>query len=438
MATLKKRSTNPQLPSNSSHKDKSIDKEKIAAVLWGNTMEYFDNLVYVHMLVIITPLFFPTNDPLALSILAATGFSINYLARPFGALLFGYIGDKVGRRISLYISITLMFLATGFIGVLPTYAQTGIYASAGLLILRFLQGLSCSGEASGALIYVMESVPKNKLYFYSALYNATITGGGVIAAFVITFSLSFLSAEDAWRYPFQVAAVVGCLGLLLRYNLAETEEFKKQKEKSKTLKLRQVLLERKNLINIFRVGSFSLFDAATFWVTYVFLTGLLSKHVGLDSKFVVIHNGAVMIFEIISGFIAARLALKFSGIKIALRAVYLILLSIIPLLLFIESVNYAYLAILLAQMIIIGCGNTFCVSTDPLRAYLFPVIGRFMGMAFGVSIGRVIGYVIGGYLLIAFNHLFGQIGGAIYLLIFTVPALIAVQTLAPESQAQLK
>lgn len=432
---LKKQSTGSR-----AHHDfsgKSIDREKIAAVLWGNTMEYFDNLVYVHMLVIITPLFFPTTDPLALSILAATGFSINYVARPFGALLFGYIGDKVGRRISLYISITLMFLATGFIGVLPTYAQTGIYASAGLLILRFLQGLSCSGEASGALIYVMESVPKNKRYFYSALYNATITGGGVIAAFVITFSLSFLSAESAWRYPFQVAALVGCLGLLMRYNLAETKEFKEQKEKCKDLKLRQVLLERKNLINIFRVGSFSLFDAATFWVTYVFLTGLLSKYIGLDSKYVVIHNGAVMVFEIMIGFLSAKLSLKFGGTRIALRAIYLIILSIIPLLFFIESMNYAYFAILLAQMLIIGCGNTFCVATDPLRAYLFPVIGRFMGMAFGVSLGRVVGYVIGGYLLIAFNHVFGQIGGAIYLLIFTLPALWAVLTLRSESEEQL-
>lgn len=359
MTALKKK---PPSARTSSDKINPMDKEKIAAVLWGNTMEYFDNLVYVHMLVIITPLFFPTNDPLALSILAATGFSINYLARPFGALLFGYIGDKVGRRIALYTSITLMFLATGFIGVLPTYAQTGIYASAGLLILRFLQGLSCSGEASGALIYVMESVPKNQRYFYSALYNATITGGGVIAAFVITFSLSFLSEEDAWRYPFQVAAIVGCLGLLLRYNLAETEEFKAQKEKCKVLKLSQILLEKRNLTNIFRVGSFSLFDAATFWVTYVFLTGLLSKHVGLDSKYLVIHNGSVMVFEILSGFVAARLSLRLNGIKVALHAVYLIILSIIPLLLFIESVNYAYLAILLAQMIVIGCGIPFVLQ----------------------------------------------------------------------------
>ncbi len=428
---MKKQPVSSYAQPDSSSRSKPVEKEKIAAVLWGNTMEYFDNLVYVHMLVIITPLFFPTSDPLALSILAATGFSINYVARPFGALLFGYIGDKIGRRISLYISITLMFLATGFIGVLPTYAQTGIYASAGLLILRFLQGLSCSGEASGALIYVMESIPKKKRYFYSALYNATITGGGVIAAFVITFSLSFLNEESAWRYPFQIAAFVGCLGLLMRYNLAETKEFKAQKEKSKALKLRQVLLEKENLKSIFRVGSFSLFDAATFWMTYVFLTGLLSKHLGLGSQYVVLHNGAVMIFEIMMGFIAAKLSLRLGGVKIALRSVYLIIVSIIPLLLFIEFINYAYFSILLTQMFIIACGSTFCVSTDPLRAYLFPVVGRFMGLAFGVSLGRVIGYVIGGYLLIAFNHLFGQMGGAIYLLIFTLPALWAVKTLIP-------
>jgi len=185
------------------------------------------------MMVIITTLFFPPNDPLALSILATTGFAVNYLARPIGAFFFGYIGDKFGRRLSLYISITMMLLATGFIGVLPVYAQVGVYASVSLLILRFFQGISCSGEATGALVYVMESIPYHQRFFYSALYNATIISGGVIAALVIAFSLSFLKSENAWRYPFQIAALVGIVGLLMRYNLSETKEFKAKKKQIK-------------------------------------------------------------------------------------------------------------------------------------------------------------------------------------------------------------
>lgn len=408
---------------------KAVDKEQIAAVLWGNTMEYFDSLMYVHMMVIITSLFFPPSEPVALSILATTGFAVNYLARPVGAFLFGYIGDKFGRRLSLYISITMMLLATGFIGVLPVYAQVGIYASISLLILRFFQGISCSGEASGALIYLMESIPYSQRFFYSALYNATIISGGVIAALVIVLSLSLLSAENAWRYPFQIAAFVGIVGLLMRYNLSETKEFKAKKKQIKETSLKKTLLQKANFKNILRVAGFSSFDASTFWVCYVFLSDLLKSQVGLNPKQIVLHNGGVMVFQILTGFLIAKMAPRMGERKLGLWGIYSLVLLILPIFFFIKISNFSYAVITLAQLLTISSGNAFVIATDPLRVFLFPVIGRFMGMAMGISLGRVIGYVIGAYLLIAFNYVFGYIGGAIYLLMFSLPAWWAIRTL---------
>ena len=416
-------------PSDYLKNSQQVDKEQIAAVLWGNTMEYFDSLMYVHMMVIITTLFFPPNDHLALSILATTGFAVNYLARPIGAFFFGYIGDKFGRRLSLYISITMMLLATGFIGVLPVYAQVGVYASISLLILRFFQGISCSGEATGALVYVMESIPYRQRFFYSALYNATIISGGVIAALVIVFSLSFLKAENAWRYPFQIAAFVGIIGLLMRYNLSETKEFKAKKKEIKETSLRKTLLQKKNIRNILRVAGFASFDASTFWVCYVFLADLLKTQVGLNPTKIVLHNGGVMIFQILTGFMIAKVALRMGERKLGLWAIYSLALLILPIFLLVKISNFSYAVITLAQLITISSGNAFVIATDPLRVFLFPVIGRFMGMAVGISLGRVMGYVIGAYLLIAFNYAFGYIGGAIYLLIFTLPAWWAIRTL---------
>ena len=406
-----------------------VDREQIAAVLWGNTIEYFDSLMYVHMMVIIAALFFPPQEPLALSIFAVTGFAVNYLARPIGALFFGYIGDKLGRKMALYISITMMMIATGFIGVLPVYAQAGLYASAALLILRFFQGMSCSGEASGALIYLMESVPYSERFFYSAFYNATIISGGVIAALVITFSLSFLSSENAWRIPFQIAAVVGILGLLMRYNLKETEEFQIHKGKKNNPPLKKILFQKENVKNIFRVAGFSSLDAATFWACYVFLADLLKSQVGLDSKRIVMHNGCVMVFQIITGFLIAKKAPLLGEKKLALLSIYTLILSILPIFWLIHLTNYSYLMVTLAQLVVISAGNAFVVATDPLRVFFFPVIGRFIGMAFGISLGRVLGYIVGGYLLIALNYFLGYSGGAIYLFIFAIPAWMAIHSL---------
>jgi len=422
-------------PSNSSKT--SGNSMQSVAVLLGNTMEYFDNFVYVHMLVIISPLFFPEVDPFALSIFAVTSFAINYIARPFGALFFGYLGDRVGRRTSLYLSLALMFLATGAMGILPTYSQIGIYASAALLVFRFLQGLSCSGESSGALIYVMESVPPAKRFFYSAMYNATITGGGVIAALVISLSLSLLGEETSWRYPFIIAAMVGALGLVFRYNLNETREFKAHQRESDDFKIRYALLNRLNAIRISRVASFAAFDAATFWVTYIAFTLYLKDNVGLTSVQVVMHNGGVMICEIAAGFVAARLVLNSSPRLFALRTVGVMIASIFPLLLLIRYTGFSYAAVLFAQLFVITCGNFFCVSTDPCRARMFPVIGRFLSMALGVSFGKMLSYVLGAYMLIWLQQLFGEFSVGVYLMLFGTPVILALVTMPEEKEGFL-
>ena len=264
--------------------------------------------------------------------------------------------------------------------------------------------------------------------FYSALYNATIISGGVIAALVIVFSLSFLKAENAWRYPFQIAALVGIVGLLMRYNLSETKEFKAKKKQIKETSLRKTLLQKQNIRSMLRVAGFASFDASTFWVCYVFLADLLKTQVGLNPTKIVLHNGGVMIFQILTGFMIAKVALRMGERKLGLFAIHSLALLILPVFILVKLSNFSYAVITLAQLITISSGNAFVIATDPLRVFLFPVIGRFMGMAVGISLGRVMGYVIGAYLLIAFDYMFGYIGGAIYILIFTLPAWWAIRT----------
>jgi len=124
--------------------------------------------------------------------------------------------------------------------------------------------------------------------------------------------------------------------------------------------------------------------------------------------------------------------------KLGLWAIYSLALLILPIFLLVKISHFSYAVITLAQLITISSGNAFVIATDPLRVFLFPVIGRFMGMAVGISLGRVMGYVIGAYLLIGFNYVFGYIGGAIYLLIFILPAWGAIYTLDVKRFALLR
>ena len=140
---------------NSSKLNKA-QKEAIGLLSIGTFLEYFDLMLYVHMAVLLNELFFPKTDPFTASLLSAFAFCSTYLLRPFGALIFGYIGDNIGRKATVIITTLLMAFSCFTMAILPTYAQIGITAAWIVTICRIIQGMSSMGEFIGAQLYLTE------------------------------------------------------------------------------------------------------------------------------------------------------------------------------------------------------------------------------------------------------------------------------------------
>jgi MHS family proline/betaine transporter-like MFS transporter len=164
------------------------ESRNITATIIGNILELYDFTVFAFFAPIISNLFFPKQDPLVALIATFSVFAIGYCMRPIGGIIFGHIGDRVGRKPALLISITIMSLATILIGCLPTYRQLGVTAALLLVFLRLLQGLAAGGELAGSIVYTLEQAPPNRRGFYSSWTTAgAITGvllGSLVGAII--------------------------------------------------------------------------------------------------------------------------------------------------------------------------------------------------------------------------------------------------------------
>ncbi|HEY8743288.1 MAG TPA: MFS transporter, partial [Chloroflexota bacterium] len=182
--------------------------------------------------------FFPSGDPTGALLSSLATFGAGFAVRPFGAALFGRIGDIVGRKFTFLVTIGLMGLSTAAVGLLPTFAQIGYVAPLLLLILRLLQGLALGGEYGGAAIYVAEHSPDNKRGAYTSWIQTTATVGLLLALTVIGIvrvSMSDASFKDfGWRLPFLLSAVLVVMALYVRLKLQETPLFTRLKDAGKS------------------------------------------------------------------------------------------------------------------------------------------------------------------------------------------------------------
>ena len=197
----------------------------ILAGIAGNVMEWYDFTVYGYFAAVIGRAFFPTEDPIS-SLLAAFGvFAAGFLMRPFGSLIFGHVGDKMGRKAALTASVALMALPTFLIGFLPTYQQIGIAGSALLVLLRLVQGLSVGGEYTTSAIFLVERSTPAHRGFLGSFGPFGACGGVLLGSAIGALVTSVLEPASVqswgWRVPFVLGISVGLFGLYLRRQLVE-------------------------------------------------------------------------------------------------------------------------------------------------------------------------------------------------------------------------
>jgi MFS family permease len=214
--------------------DPKRDRLVITASSLGTVFEWYDFFVYGILGALIGKLFFPSDNPTAAMLASLAVFGAGFGVRPLGAIVFGYLGDKIGRKYTFLVTISLMGGATAAIGFLPTFASIGVTAAVLLLILRCLQGLALGGEYGGAAIYVAEHAPKGKRGQYTSWIQASVAGGFLLAVTVVLVTRTSMSTEAfeawGWRVPFLISILLLAISLWIRLKLSESPVFKAMKE----------------------------------------------------------------------------------------------------------------------------------------------------------------------------------------------------------------
>jgi MFS family permease len=214
------------------------DRLIIVASSLGTVFEWYDFFVYGTLAVLLGKLFFPSDNPTAGLLLSLATFGAGFGVRPIGALIFGVLGDRIGRKHTFLATITLMGVATALVGFLPTFAQAGIWAPTLLVGLRLLQGLALGGEYGGAAIYVAEHAPKGRRGFFTSFIQASVVGGFLLSLMVV-LGTTALVGKDAfatwgWRVPFVVSLLLLAVSLYIRLKLRESPIFMAMKAKGTT------------------------------------------------------------------------------------------------------------------------------------------------------------------------------------------------------------
>ena len=218
----------------------------------GTTVEWYDFFLYgVAAGIVFNKLYFPSEDPVVGTLLAFATFAIGFVARPVGGLLFGHIGDRVGRKGTLIATMLLMGVATFLIGVLPTYDTLGTAAPVLLIILRLLQGLAVGGEWGGAVLMAVEYAPRHRRGVFGSIPQMGLALGLIMGTGVFALIEWVLDDDDflawGWRIAFMLSAVLVIVGLVIRLKVLETPAFRKLEEQEARAAVPAVELFRSRL-----------------------------------------------------------------------------------------------------------------------------------------------------------------------------------------------
>ncbi|MFG3143231.1 glycine betaine/L-proline transporter ProP [Streptomyces sp. NPDC048243] len=216
--------------------DPALVKRAVKAAALGNAMEWFDFGVYSYIAVTLGKVFFPSGNPTAQLLSTFGAFAAAFLVRPLGGMVFGPLGDRIGRQKVLALTMIMMAAGTFAIGLIPSYASIGVGAPILLLAARLVQGFSTGGEYAGASTFIAEYAPDKKRGFFGSWLEFGTLAGYIGGAGLVTLMTALLSTDDllswGWRIPFLIAGPMGIIGLYLRMRLEETPAFTAELDKA--------------------------------------------------------------------------------------------------------------------------------------------------------------------------------------------------------------
>lgn len=363
-----------------------MEKEKILfAGMIGSMLEFYDFTLFGLLLPIMAPLFFPSSDPLTSLLASYLVFAVGFFSYPLGALLFGYIGDRYGRKKALVLSITLMSIPTAFIGLLPTYAQVGIFASVLLFICRFIQGICAGGEYNGSAIFVIEHADFHKRGFWGSLVAASGTFGALLAALAVTLVIPL--APWAWRIPFLAGILIGVTGFYIRKKVGETPEFQNVSSSfNQKIPLFEVFkhhpIAALCAIGCSALGTVPFYLVIGFFNTYFVMVERFTQSTSIHL------NTACLLFCVTTMPLAGYLADKIGYRRLMYFSAFTTICFSVPFFTFMQSSSVTI--ILSAELFLLGLSQCFVAPLNAFLATLFPANIRCSGITLGYCLGMAI------------------------------------------------
>lgn len=405
---------------------KKEQKEAIGLLQIGTFLEYFDLMLYVHMAVLLNDLFFPKTDPHTARLLAAFSFSSAFVLRPFGALIFGWIGDNIGRKATVVITTALMAMSCITMYMLPTYDQIGITASWIMIICRAMQGMSSMGEVIGAELYLTETIKRPAIFPVVGFITVSLTLGGVAALAIASLATS--QGFD-WRYAFLIGAFIAMIGAIARTRLRETSDFVNAKREiniifektgidQKTLQKNPIYNEKVNKMTPIAYFLLECSAPACFFLIYGYSSNILKEFFDYTPTQIIHQNFIVTIIEFLVLLFITFLSFKIYPLKI-LKVKLVMFCGFILIYPYILTNASSPFEVMLTQLGIVFLGVNV-LPAGPIFYSHFPIFKRFTYTGFAYALSRAIVHLITSFGFIYLTECLGYYG----ILVIMVPIIL--------------
>jgi MHS family proline/betaine transporter-like MFS transporter len=395
----------------------------------GNVLEWYDFAVYAFLVPIFSKLFFPENTPGVAILLTLAVFGSGFVARPLGAVVFGHLGDKHGRRVALSAVMILMGLSTFAMGLLPTHSSVGVAAPILLVALRLVQGLSSGGEWGGSAAFVVEYAPERRRGLFGGIHVAGVAAGFLVGVGVVSVCNALATPQEmlawVWRVPLLLGLAVAFVGFVVRYGMADTPSYREAATKGETVDSPLKVTFGQNLGRVVSVFGLTVHHAISGWVFLAYIVTYLTTIVKLPLAQALSVNLWALAVGVVLTPITGALSDRFGRRPVMITACVLMILFVVPAFQAMNSGEYKL--VLLAQ-----CGMMAILSLylGPIGAALvecFPTNIRYSGLSVSYNVAHSL---LGGFAPFIAQYLVtttgSQIAPAYYVVAGAVVSLLVV------------
>lgn len=417
--------------------------EAVAASTIGTTIEWYDFFLYGFAAVVVFPtLFFPQSDPWTAQLLSFGTYSLGFFARPVGGVIFGYMGDRLGRKATLVTTLILMGFSTLAIGFLPVYADIGIAAPIMLTLLRFLQGLGVGGEWGGAVLMAVEYGHRGRRGLLASFPQAGVPLGLLTASGALSICQASMTSQEffawGWRIPFYFSGLLIVIGLLIRLRILETPLFAELLEKKQTADAPIRETFRNHWREILLAAGARMAENASFYLFTVWVISYGEKVLGMQKSLLFMGVQIAAACELLTIPLFGALSDRLTRRKMYMAGCAFLIAFAFPFFAMLQTREPIW--VILAIVLIINGSHAVLYS---IQASLIPELFGTRIRCTGASIGYQLGAPLaGGLAPIIAHQLTGSFPGqswpvALYIILIGVISWVCVHLLAETSKRDL-